>query len=279
MRPRSLLFLSLLVALPVAAQQPPPPPAREAPREPSRPQQHPQPARQQHPARPQAQPPATRPPAQPPRQQAQQPPARQHAQQPSVRQQAQQPSARQQAQPRPQGQRAPAARPAAPAAPPPAAAPAPAPPPLIVEPGKGTETGLPIPRYAAMRSNEVNMRVGPGREYPAEWTYRRRELPVEIIRESGNWRQVRDLDGITGWVSAATLTGRRTFIVKGNEVMLRRRPEADAAPVARLMPGVVGRVRACAERLPWCEVQAGDHRGFVPRAAIWGVSADEAIGG
>jgi SH3-like domain-containing protein len=174
--------------------------------------------------------------------------------------------------------------PARPARPAPQAAPAPAPtpatpPPLVVEPGKGSVTGLPIPRYAALRSNEVNLRVGPGTDRPAEWTYRRRELPVEIVSEYQQWRQIRDMDGTVGWVHAATLTGRRTFVVKAAEAMMRRRPEADAAPVARLMPGVVGRIRACAAGAAWCEVQAGEYRGYVLRSGIWGLSAEENVGG
>jgi SH3-like domain-containing protein len=153
------------------------------------------------------------------------------------------------------------------------------PPPLVVEPGKGSVTGLPIPRFAALRSNDVNLRVGPGTDRPAEWTYRRRELPVEIVSEFQQWRQIRDMDGTVGWVHSATLTGRRTFVVKAAETMMRRRAEADGAPVARLMPGVVGRIRACAAAAAWCEVQAGEYRGFVLRSAIWGLAADENVGG
>ena len=151
-------------------------------------------------------------------------------------------------------------------------------PPLVVEPSKGSVTGLPLPRFAALRSNEVNLRVGPSTSAPAEWTYRRRDLPVEIVTEFQQWRRIRDMDGTVGWVHAATLTGRRTFVVKAAETMLRRRPNAEASPVARLMPGVVGRIRACAGGEAWCEVQAGDHRGFVPRNAIWGLAADETVG-
>jgi SH3-like domain-containing protein len=182
----------------------------------------------------------------------------------------QQPAREQQAPPRAARQQ-PAPAPAQPA---PAPTPAPA-----AEPSKGSETGLPLPRFASLRSNDVNLRVGPGTEYPATWTYRRRNLPVEIVAEFRTWRQIRDMEGVTGWVHAATLVGKRSFVVTGPEVMLRRRPEPDAAPVARLMSGVVGQVLACPERLPWCEAKVGDHRGWLPRAGIWGVGPQEVVGG
>jgi SH3-like domain-containing protein len=160
------------------------------------------------------------------------------------------------------------------------AEPTPAPPPAERAPTTGSVTSLPLPRFAALRSDEVNMRSGPGTRFPIEWTYQRRELPVEIVREFELWRRIRDPDGAEGWVHQSTLIPRRSFIVRGppgSEVMLRRRAEDQAQPVARLRPGVVGRLRACEANSPWCEAQIGDHRGFIKRADIWGVGPNEEV--
>lgn len=162
-----------------------------------------------------------------------------------------------------------AAKPAEPATPPPTPAPT-----------TGSVTGLPLPRFAALRSDEVNMRSGPGTRFPIEWTYQRRELPVEITREFELWRRIRDPEGTEGWVHQSTLMGRRSFVVRGapgSEVMLRRRAEDQATPVARLRPGVVGRLRACEANSPWCEAQIGEYRGFIKRADIWGVGPTEEV--
>ena len=124
------------------------------------------------------------------------------------------------------------------------------------------------------------MRSGPGTRFPIEWTYQRRELPVEIVREFELWRRIRDPEGTEGWVHQSTLMGRRSFIVRGapgTEVMLRRRAEDQAQPVARLRPGVVGRLRACEANSPWCEAQIGEHRGYIKRADIWGVGPTEEV--
>jgi SH3-like domain-containing protein len=141
-------------------------------------------------------------------------------------------------------------------------------------------TGLPLPRFAALRSDEVNMRSGPGTRFPIDWTYQRRELPVEIVREFELWRRIRDPEGTEGWVHQSTLMGRRSFIVRGapgSEVMLRRRAEDQAQPIARLRPGVVGRLRACEANSPWCEAQIGEFRGHIRRADIWGVGPNEEV--
>lgn len=72
----------------------------------------------------------------------------------------------------------------------------------------GSVTGLPLPRFAALRADRVNLRVGPGLRYPIRWVYLRVNLPVKIEREFGNWRLVENYDGVTGWVHQALLVDR-----------------------------------------------------------------------
>lgn len=170
----------------------------------------------------------------------------------------------------------------APAPPPPVVAtPAPAPPPpepaKRAAPDKGTVTGLPLPRFASLRADEVNMRAGPGTRYPIEWVYKRRDLPVEIEREFEVWRLVQDPDGTKGWVHQATLTGRRSFIVGAADATLRRSAADDAPPVAILKPGVIGHIRGCDKSSDWCQVQVADYRGWLRRSAFWGTLDGEAV--
>ncbi len=169
--------------------------------------------------------------------------------------------------------------------PPTASAPAPAPAPALVEPpkqpeadnAKGSNSGLALPRFASLRSDEVNLRAGPGTRYPIDWIYKRRDLPVEIEREFEVWRLVRDPDGTKGWVHQATLTGRRSFIVTGGDATLRRDAQDTASAVAILKPGVIGHIRSCAAASDWCQVQAGDYRGYLRRSQFWGALPGEVV--
>jgi SH3-like domain-containing protein len=169
--------------------------------------------------------------------------------------------------------------------PPPAAVvPLPPPRPQAAPPGPpgppdvGSVTGLPLPRYASLKTDDVNMRVGPAERYPIAWTYKRRELPVKIEGEFDVWRKVEDMDGIQGWMHQATLTGRRTFVITGtqNQVM-RTEANETADPVAVLKPGVVGRIRSCEAGHDWCQVQVQDYRGWLKRSDFWGAGPEEAI--
>jgi SH3-like domain-containing protein len=188
-------------------------------------------------------------------------------------------------QPKPKSPITPASKPAAKPAPQPAPIPAPVPAPTqeppaaAPDPNKGSVTGLPIPRFMALRFDDVNLRVGPGTRYPIDWVYHRRDLPVEVIRELEDWRLVQDQDNVRGWVRAQTLSPRRGLVVRGAEHALRSKPADDAPAVALLKPGVVGHLRACATTAAWCEAEVGQYRGWLKRDDIYGVYTAEAFGG
>ena len=40
------------------------------------------------------------------------------------------------------------------------------------------ESGLPIPRFVALRSDKVFLRSGPGLRYPKVWIYHRRNMQI-----------------------------------------------------------------------------------------------------
>jgi len=138
-------------------------------------------------------------------------------------------------------------------------------------------SGLPLPRYVSLRATEVNMRTGPGVQYPVEWVYRRQHLPIEIIAEYGTWRKVRDWQGTQGWVHQSMLAGRRTFIVTDKVRTVRARPEAESQGVARLEAGVIGRLLACPTDSGWCRVEVEGREGWLRRVEFWGVYRHESL--
>ncbi|MEL6479438.1 MAG: SH3 domain-containing protein [Pseudomonadota bacterium] len=137
----------------------------------------------------------------------------------------------------------------------------------------GPVTNLPLPRYVSLRSSEINVRRGPGLNYPKDWVFRRAGLPVQVIEEYGDWREIVDSDGAGGWVYHALLTGRRTVLITAPKILLRRRPSEAEDATAEVHQGVVARLAAC--RPAWCEVTIQDHRGWAPKTALWGVDPDE----
>ncbi|NQW01857.1 MAG: hypothetical protein HQ483_19280 [Rhodospirillales bacterium] len=138
-------------------------------------------------------------------------------------------------------------------------------------------SGLPLPRFVSLRADEVNMRTGPGVQYPVEWVYKRQGLPAEIIAEYGTWRKVRDWQGTQGWMHQSMLSGKRNFVVVGVERSLRRAADSDSSANAYVEPGVVGQLVECESASSWCQVEVGGVSGWLRRVDVWGVYRGEEI--
>lgn len=146
---------------------------------------------------------------------------------------------------------------------------------LLIGPAAAQEGKLPLPRFASLQSGKVNMRTGPGETYPILWTYQRANLPVEIIEEFEIWRRIRDHDGVVGWVKSTLLTGKRHALVRDSRRTLRAEPQAEAAPVAYLEPGVILNVKECVGE--WCRLEIQGYEGWLMKSEFWGVYQNEAI--
>lgn len=121
------------------------------------------------------------------------------------------------------------------------------------------------------------MRTGPGVQYPVDWVYKRRNMPVEVLAEFGTWRKIRDIQGTQGWVHQSLLSSNRWVTVTGQARTLRRRADASSPAVARLEPGVNAQIVECPEDNGWCRMTSGGYEGWLRRVEVWGVYPRENI--
>ena len=144
-------------------------------------------------------------------------------------------------------------------------------------PAKGSNTGLPVPRFVSLRSDEVNVRAGPGFQYPVNWVYQRKGMPVEIIGEFNVWRHILAPDGGTGWVHEATIRAWRGFYVTADQATLFSGPNAGDNVVAYLKTGVTGHILRCPATSDYCKVEADQHTGYLNRQDFWGTFPGEDV--
>ena len=132
------------------------------------------------------------------------------------------------------------------------------------------------PYWASIASGEAMMRTGPGRNYPGTWLYKRRDLPVRVLKLYPNWRLIEDPDGARGWMLVTLLSDRRTGIVKKGDPRPIHAEPSESSPLRyRAEAGVVGRVEKC--RNGWCRITVGKRDGFIRISDIWGVSPNELL--
>ena len=145
-------------------------------------------------------------------------------------------------------------------------------------------SGLPVPRFVSLKSDRVNMRNGPGTDYPTGWVYRRSGLPLEVIKEFEGWRQVRDADGGEGWVLQSFLSGRRTALVLPWErkasatvplVPIVASDSTSSPIIANVEAGVIANLHACDGR--WCRVSIEKYSGYIEQKKLWGVYEGETL--
>ena len=125
------------------------------------------------------------------------------------------------------------------------------------------------PYWASMRFDEVNMRVGPSQEYPIDWVYKRKGLPVKVVRLREGWRLVQDHEGTQGWVSRSQLTDARSALIIGEGLVeLREDAKPNSTMRWRAEPGVVADLLRC--RDDWCEIDVRGRTGWVLAERLWG---------
>lgn len=129
-----------------------------------------------------------------------------------------------------------------------------------------------LPYWASLRYDEVRMRVGPSEEYPIEWVYKRKGLPMKVVRVREGWRLVEDPEGTQGWIAASQLDPARAVLVTGAGLAeVRAEPKRAATLKWRAEPGVVARLLRCREA--WCEVDIAGRKGWTPANRLWGTEA------
>ncbi len=138
-------------------------------------------------------------------------------------------------------------------------------------------SGLPIPRFVSITAARVNLRMGPGRQYPIAWILQRRHLPVEIVEEFEHWRKIRERSGEVGWVHKTMLSGKRMGLVingsKTGELTPAYAEASESKPIMMAEAGAIGEISQCQGE--WCAIRFEKRNAWMRRDTLWGVYPGE----
>ena len=126
----------------------------------------------------------------------------------------------------------------------------------------------------AVKNDNVNMRSGPSTKNEVLWKIGQ-GFPLQVVKKSGDWIQVKDFEGSVGWVRKDMVSNQSHVVVKANKgsnksVNIRSTPSTSGDVVATAIYGVVFRV--VSQKNGWVQVQhANGVKGWIRQDLLWGV--------
>ena len=122
--------------------------------------------------------------------------------------------------------------------------------------------------FLSLKNNEVNVRVGPSKEYPIKFIYKKKYLPLEVLDKSETWRKIKDFENNSGWIHISQLSKKKSAINIINNSLLYKKPTIYSKPIAKLEAGRLVLIKRCKEK--WCKITTGDFSGWIKKNYLWG---------
>ena len=122
--------------------------------------------------------------------------------------------------------------------------------------------------FLSLKNNEVYVRVGPSKEYPIKFIYKKKYLPLEILDKSETWRKIKDFENNSGWIHISQLSKKKSAINTNNNSLLYKKPTIFSKPIAKLEIGRLVLIKKCKEK--WCKIASGGFSGWIFKDSLWG---------
>ena len=120
--------------------------------------------------------------------------------------------------------------------------------------------------YLTLKYNKVNVRYGPGRDYPIKYVYNKKNLPVKVIDKKENFRKIIDFKKNSGWIH--TSKKNKSFILLEDQILFSK-PTKHSKPLFKIAKGRLLIVKKCKKN--WCRVKTENFLGWVKTNEIWGL--------
>ena len=76
--------------------------------------------------------------------------------------------------------------------------------------------------FLSLKYNKVNVRYGPGLDYPIKFIFEKKNYPVQIIDEKENFRKILDYRNNGGWVHRSQLKKNNSVIVLEEKIIFNK---------------------------------------------------------
>ena len=123
--------------------------------------------------------------------------------------------------------------------------------------------------FLSLKKDKVNVRYGPGFEYPIKYIYKKINLPIKQIDKKENFRRIIDLKNNSGWIHVSQLKKLNSIMPKEDKILFNK-PSNFSKPLAKIEKGKILLLQNCIEK--WCKVKTGSFKGWIKIENTWGLN-------
>ena len=144
--------------------------------------------------------------------------------------------------------------------------------------------------WGSLKYSKTYLRTGPSKDNKVMWVYKKKGLPVKVIRTKGDWKEVTLPKNQKGWINSSQFSKRRTALIRDHisetEKVLRNHKslsikDRNKNPIAYVHKGVIIKLISCLNEL--CEVgidikkekyffrNSYSLNGYIEKNNLWGV--------
>ena len=121
--------------------------------------------------------------------------------------------------------------------------------------------------FLMLKNNKVNVRYGPGFDYPVKYIYKKKYLPIKVIDKKENFRRIIDFKNNSGWIHTSQLKKSKSFILLENQILFSK-PTKYSKPILKIAKGRLLLIKKC--KIKWCRVKTKNYLGWIMTDNVWG---------
>ena len=145
--------------------------------------------------------------------------------------------------------------------------------------------------WASLKYNKTYLRTGPSKDNKVIWVYKRKGLPLKILRKKNEWNEVLLPSSQKGWINSSQISKKRNVIIQNkkslSDMALSKQKQItvtdkNSKTIAYVQEGVIATLNKCKEDLCEIELKVKKEKyffknsyklsGYIKKDFIWGVN-------
>ena len=138
--------------------------------------------------------------------------------------------------------------------------------------------------WGSLKYNKTYLRTGPSKDTKVIWVYKRKGLPIKIIRKKDDWYLILLPENQKGWINSSQFSKKRMALIRDTiseteKIIKNKKPldvrDIDNNPVAYVHNGVIVKLLGCINSICEVELNIKKEKYFLKRFLIENENKEE----